>query len=80
MMSKASAYFSLGDINDKHDENAIKRELDALPGVLSVSIDDTSGRVAVDFDTTGVQSDRIGKQLEKMGYTILGSQTDDHTM
>lgn len=79
-MAKASAYFNLGDLPDKHDEKAIKRELDALPGVLSVSVGDSSGRVAVDYDTTGVQAGRIGKQLEKLGYQVLSSQTDDHTM
>lgn len=79
-MSKASVYFSLGDINDKHDGKEIKRELDTLPGVLSVSIDNSSKRVAVDYDTTGVQSDRIGKRLEKMGYKILEAQTENHIM
>ena len=53
--SKASAYFTLEEISNKHDVKAIKRELDTLPGVLSVSISDDSKRVAVDFDTTGVQ-------------------------
>lgn len=53
--SKASAYFTLEEISNKHDVKAIKRELDTLPGVLSVSIGDDSKRVAVDFDTTGVQ-------------------------
>ena len=76
-MSKASVYFTLGDSSDKHDVKAIKRELDTLPGVLSVSISDGSDHVAVDFDTTGVQSDRIGKQLEKMGYQILDSKTEN---
>ncbi|MGM9607531.1 MAG: heavy-metal-associated domain-containing protein [Oscillospiraceae bacterium] len=79
-MAKASAYFDLGDLPDKHDEKAIKRELDALPGVLSVSVSDSSGRVAVDYDTTGVQAGRIEKQLEKLGYQIVDSQADDHTM
>lgn len=76
-MAKASVYFTLGDFNDKHDVKAIKRELDTLPGVLSVSIGDGSDRVAVDFDTTGVQSDRIGQRLEKMGYQILASKTEN---
>lgn len=31
-MSKASAYFMLDGLSDKHDIKAIKRELDALPG------------------------------------------------
>lgn len=78
VMSKASVYFTLGNINTKHDRKEIKRELDTLPGVLSVSISDGTDRVAVDFDTTGVQRNRIEMQLEKMGYQILDSQTDGH--
>ena len=81
-MSKASAYFTLDGLSDKHDikVKAIKRELDALPGVLSVSISDDSKRVAVDFDTTGVQTDCIGKRLEKMGYQIRDTKTENHVM
>lgn len=52
VMSKASVYFTLGALEDKHNSKAIKRELDTLPGVRSVSISDSSNRVAVDFDTT----------------------------
>lgn len=76
-MSKASAYFSLGNINGKQDIKEIKRELDALPGVFSVSVNDSSGSVAVDFDTTGVNGGRIEKQLEKMGYEILNSKSNE---
>lgn len=79
-MSKASAYFTLDGLSDKYDVKAIKRELDTLPGVLSVSISDDSKRVAVDFDTTGVQTDRIGKRLEKMGYQICDIKTKNHVM
>ena len=79
-MSKASAYFALDGLSDKHDVKSIKRELDTLPGVLSVSISDDSKRVAVDFDTTGVQTDRIGKRLEKMGYQIRDTKTENHLM
>lgn len=78
-MAKASAYFTLSGLDQKHDEKTIKRELDALPGVLSVSVSD-SGCVAVDYDTTGVQSGQIAKQLEKLGYQILSSKTDSHIM
>ena len=79
-MPKASAYFSLGNAGDKHDAKAIKRELAALPGVLSVSISSSSNRIAVDFDTTGVQPERIKKQLEMLGYPVLGSETENHRM
>lgn len=79
-MAKASVYFTLDNLDGKHGGKAIKRELDALPGVLSVSINPSAHRVAVDFDTTGVQPDRIRKQLETMGYQILNSEMDDHMM
>ena len=73
-MAKESAYFTVGGISGKHDVKEIKRGLDTLPGVLSVSVGD-GGRVAVDFDTTGVQSGRIQKQLADMGYPVLDDQT-----
>ena len=79
-MSKASVYFTLGNVSGKHNAKEIKQELDALPGVFSVSINSSSNHVAVDFDTTGVQHDRIKKQLEKMGYQILDSKLDNHIM
>ena len=79
-MSKASVYFTLNKIDGKHDVKEIKQGLDALPGVVSVSVNDGSGRVAVDFDTTGLQSDRIRKQLEKMGYVIRDSYSDNRIM
>ena len=78
-MAKASAYFPLAGLDEKSDGKEIKRELDALPGVLSVSVSD-SGCVAVDYDTTGVQSGQIAQQLEKLGYQILSTKTDSHIM
>ena len=66
-MSKASVYFSMGGLPDRHDMQAIKRELDALPGVQSVSVSQT-GRIAVDYDTTGTDAARIAGQLQKAGY------------
>ena len=72
-MAKESAYFTVGGISAKHDVKEIKRGLDTLPGVLSVSVG--GGRVAVDFDTTGTRRDRIGKQLAEMGYPVLDGQT-----
>ena len=65
----------MGGISGKHDVKEIKRELDTLPGVLSVTVSNES-RVSVDFDTTGVQTGRIEKQLTDMGYQVLNSKTD----
>ena len=55
-MAKESAYFTVGGISGKHDVKEIKRGLDTLPGVLSVSVG--GGRVAVDFDTTGTRREK----------------------
>lgn len=79
-MSKASVYFTLSHTDGTHTVKKIKQGLDALPGVSSVSVNDSSNRVAVDFDPTGIQSGRIEKQLEKMGYEVLDSKLDHHVM
>ena len=74
-MAKANACFTVGGISGKHDVKEIKRELDTLPGVFSVTVSNES-LVSVDFDTTGVQTGRIEKQLTEMGYQVLNSKTD----
>ena len=74
-MTRANACFTVGCISGKHDVKEIKRELDTLPGVLSVTVSNES-RVSVDFDTTGVQTGRIERQLTDMGYQVLNSKTD----
>lgn len=74
-MAKESACFTVGGVSGKHDVKDIKRGLDTLPGVSSVSVS-SDGRVAVDFDTTGVQSSRIEKQLSDMGYQVRDSGAD----
>ncbi|MGM9538397.1 MAG: heavy-metal-associated domain-containing protein, partial [Candidatus Onthomonas sp.] len=82
-MAKASASFALAGVDGKHDVKTIKRELDALSGVLSVSVSiagSGSSSVAVDFDTTGVQSEDIAEKLQKMGYQILDEGTERHIM
>ena len=74
-MTRANACFTVGGISGKHDVKEIKRELDTLPGVFSVTVSNES-LVSVDFDTTGVQTGRIEKQLTEMGYQVLNSKTD----
>ena len=75
-MAKASVYYTLSSVEGKHDVKQIKKALDALPGVESVSVNQESDRVAVDFDTSGILSSRIQKELEKSGYEILESSLD----
>ncbi len=68
-MAHLSAYFSLSGIDDRHDGKELKRELDRLPGVTSVSISG-SGRLAVDYDSTGVRKEHILQKLQSLGYQV----------
>lgn len=77
-MSKENAYFTLSNIDGKHDVKELKHEIDMLPGVSSVSVNTRSDFVAVDFDTTGVQRDQIKKQMEKLGYAVVDAKSDGH--
>ena len=79
-MSKASVYFTLRNVDGKHEVKQIKRELGSIPGVISVSVNDTTERVAVDFDTTGVETERVQNKLEKLGYEVLDSKLENHIM
>lgn len=79
-MSKASIYCIVNNINEKHDSKEIKRELDSIPGVMSVSINDSEDKIAIDFDTSGAESNQILKKLEKQGYKVIDSKFENHIM
>lgn len=79
-MSKASIYFTVDNVNGKHDVKELKRELDTFPGVISVSVNDKTESIAVDFDTTGVQQEQLQKRIEKLGYGILDTRFENHIM
>ena len=79
-MSKASTYFILNDVDGKHDTKELKRELDAFPRVISVSVNPEKNSLAVDYDTTGVKSEQLVKRLEKLGYQIEQQKTEEHVM
>jgi len=71
-MAHLSTCFSLENAGDMHDEKLLKRELDALPGVTSVSVSDR-GCVAVDYDTTGVRQEQIRQKVQELGYHLRGT-------
>lgn len=78
-MSKASAYFTLEKPQGKKGKTEIKRLLDTIPGVLSVSVNE-QGRVAVDYDTTGTGTERIRKVLSNYGCEISSAYSEEHKM
>ncbi len=73
-MAQESAYFIVDGIGGKHDIQAIKRGLDALGGVKSVSVNGNS--VAVDFDNTGVERESIESKIKKLGYDVSDARFD----
>lgn len=79
-MSKASIYFDIENIGSKRDTAEIKKQIDKIPGVFSVSVSDERGRVAVDFDTTGTNQNQIRNQFKDMGYEISSEHFEEHVM
>ncbi len=79
-MSKASMYFDLENLDGKRGAAKIKQQLDTLPGVISVSVNENRNRIAVDFDTTGTNQDQIRKKLDVLGFTISGERFENHIM
>lgn len=77
---KASAYFKVEDIKGNHGIKELKRELDTLRGVTSVSISAQSNSIAVDYDTTGESRDVIKEKIVQLGYNVLESHLDKHIM
>ena len=67
-MARLSTYFSLSRPVESHDIKLLKRELDTLPGVTSVSV--SGGRLAVDYDPTGVRRDDIRQKVQELGFGI----------
>ena len=79
-MSKASLYFNVNDLSGKRNAAEIKRKLDKIPGVISVSVNAMDDRVAVDFDTTGTNQEKIRSELTNLGYTVTAEHLENHTM
>lgn len=70
MMSIQSATYRLETITGKHDVKELKREIDTLPGVRSVSVNPQTNHVAVDFDATGVTHQEIAEKIKGLGFYV----------
>ena len=67
-MAHLSTYFSLEHPASSHDAKELKRELDTLPGVTSVSV--SGNRLAVDYDPSGVRREDIQQKIQSLGFGI----------
>ncbi len=77
---KASAYFTVDKLGGKHGTKELKRELDTLHGVMSVSVSEKTGSIAVDYDTSGENCERIQKKIKDLGYAVTSVKLDGHMM
>lgn len=69
-MSQESAYFIAENVSGRHGFVEIKRQLDALHGVQSVSLNAQNHLVAVHYDSAGISYDKIEHCLNSLGYQI----------
>lgn len=79
-MSKASVYFKVENISGAHGTHELKRELDTFHGVISVSVNDKAEKIAVDYDTTGVNKEQLKTRIEELGYDITQVRGVNHIM
>lgn len=79
LMSHASAYFNLEKVDGKHNVKVLQQDLNTLPGVMSVSVNSQSGKLAVDYDTTGVTHAQIQRKIEGLGFSIDSFSIDQLT-
>ena len=77
---KASAYITIDELGGKHGVKELKQELDTMTGIISVSVSEKTNSVAVDYDTTGENSERIEKKIKDLGYGIVDVRRDGHLM
>ncbi|MCI8851152.1 MAG: hypothetical protein HFE82_06390 [Erysipelotrichaceae bacterium] len=63
-----SIQYALDQPLDTHDEGTIKRQLDEIPGVRSVSLNLKSRLLCVDCDDTATDEQAIAKCLSNMNY------------
>lgn len=69
-MALKSAYFQSLSSVQKHDTKEIKKLLDTLPGVTSVSVNEKVGNITVDYDSGAINQEQIMEKLSPLGLSI----------
>lgn len=78
-MSYECANFIAQSIDGKHDVKQIKKRLDCLHGVSSVTVNPLTQFIRVDYNSAGTSYDRIENCLNKMGCEITADDSNIHT-
>ncbi|HEX3026567.1 MAG TPA: heavy metal-associated domain-containing protein [Clostridia bacterium] len=79
-MSKQSVYYSLDDIVTRHDAKALKKGIDQISGVISVSVNTHDKKIAVDYDSTGTNGPEIMDKISRLGFKASLTEHEDHIM
>lgn len=79
-MSKQSVYYSLDDIVTRHDAKALKKGIDQISGVISVSVNTHDKKIAVDYDSTGTNDSEIMDKISRLGFKASLTEHEDHIM
>lgn len=75
-----TAYFYVKNLRDKHDVKNIKNELGRLPGVSAVSVNKNTDKIAVDYDKTGIDKEKLQTKIKKMGYEIEDNNFESYIL
>lgn len=67
-MFEDSAYFALHSVDGRRDVKTLKKALDSLPGILSVSVNAQDNTVSVDYNTNDISRETISQHLSELGY------------
>ena len=78
-MANETAWIMVENVDGKRDLGQIKRQLDTLHGVSSVSVNEQTNRIAVDYDCSGASSHTQDNRLHKLGYQIIADASDIST-
>ena len=78
-MPKQSIYFTLSEMNNRTVKE-VKKGIDKLHGVISVSVNSEEKKVAVDFDNTGTNGEEIKNRIEGLGYNATTIKQEEHVM
>ena len=79
-MPKESIYFLLPEMSESHDPKKIKKAVNDLRGIISVSVNTKNKRVAVDYDNSGTYGEEITKRITAIGFSPQVLDKQEHIM
>jgi copper chaperone len=66
---KETANIQVRGMSCEHCAKAVEKELDKIPGVMSVSVSVDEGTVSVDYDSAAQTSNRL-RRINEAGYEV----------